>query len=387
MTSRWGSGSDEADFALRQIAAALACPAVGTAVPVPPQPRPRLEAVVVFDRPLIGDGVTGGSVGDGVTGGSVGDGPAPAGHEGDGAFDVYRLGDHAPRASAKPGTPPPTWAWVPLLDPRAGVGAEPASVPSPRRRGTPEPWPAYGARIQAGPFDPQPQAERDPERAPSVILVTSEAEAALARAQLSRRACKAGVANVGLSLAINPLALDSAPLGLGLSDYLLVLAAWPEPEARYRTPVAGQLHRRMALRGRGHTTITVGTDRLIIEHDGSRHYRPAPRGRTDLWRLMARARVVVDLRTPRYLGREAIESLLIGTPIVVPDTGPAADHALAGGGCTFATKDELFEGTEALWADSTRRRLAGRQGQAWASQRYGDRDRFVARVQDALNLI
>ena len=58
--------------------------------------------------------------------------------------------------------------------------------------------------------------------------------------------------------------------------------------------------------------------------------------RTDLWRLVAHARVTVDLAPGPIIARECIESLRFGTPIVVPAESAARPHADAGGGMTFS---------------------------------------------------
>jgi hypothetical protein len=58
--------------------------------------------------------------------------------------------------------------------------------------------------------------------------------------------------------------------------------------------------------------------------------------RTDLWRLVAHARVTVDLAPGPIIARECVESLRFGTPILVPAQSAARPHADAGGGMTFS---------------------------------------------------
>jgi hypothetical protein len=65
--------------------------------------------------------------------------------------------------------------------------------------------------------------------------------------------------------------------------------------------------------------------------------------RTDLWRLVAHARVMVDLRPGPIIGRECVEALRFGTPIVVPARSVAAEHAQSGGGRTYDDVGGLLE--------------------------------------------
>ena len=97
--------------------------------------------------------------------------------------------------------------------------------------------------------------------------------------------------------------------------------------------------------------------------------------RMDLWRLMAHARVVIDLAPGAVIARECLESLRFGTPIVVPEGTPGAAQADAGGGLTYSGVPELLERVERLLDGPERDRLS-RQGAAYANSRHGDPARF-----------
>jgi hypothetical protein len=107
--------------------------------------------------------------------------------------------------------------------------------------------------------------------------------------------------------------------------------------------------------------------------------------RTDLWRLLAHASVTVDLAPGPIIGRECIESLLLGTPIVVPEASVAATHAHAGGGISYATVPDLLDAVETL-ADEREGAEVAAGGRRYAEELYGDASRFVERMARALGL-
>jgi hypothetical protein len=182
--------------------------------------------------------------------------------------------------------------------------------------------------------------------------------------------------SLGLHVPINPLAATHRHNGLGFTDYLLVLSdrvgmdtvAPPTPMAAWLTARFPDAHvvvvedasaavwRGRALRG----VVSVDT-------------------RTDLWRLLAHAHLTVDLAPGPVIARECIESLRFGTPIVVPSTSAALDHAAAGGGLAYAGYAELLECVERLGAPTVRATTSD-IGRRYADSQYGDPAAFVARV-------
>jgi hypothetical protein len=101
--------------------------------------------------------------------------------------------------------------------------------------------------------------------------------------------------------------------------------------------------------------------------------------RTDLWRLLAHARVTIDLAPGPIIARECIESLRFGTPIVVPAESAARAHADAGGGLAYAGYSELLACVAHLSDDRARATMSAR-GRAYADARYGDQAAFVTSV-------
>jgi hypothetical protein len=185
---------------------------------------------------------------------------------------------------------------------------------------------------------------------------------------------------VGLHVPINPLAATHRHNGLGFTGYLLVLsdraaapdvvpppamAAWltarfPHMEVVVIEDATAAVWRARVLRG----VVSVFT-------------------RTDLWRLLAHARVTIDLAPGRIVARECIESLRFGTPIIVPRQSVARAHADAGGGLAFGDYAELLQSVSHLADDGVRETMSSR-GWKYADARYGDQQAFVDSVARAL---
>jgi hypothetical protein len=184
-----------------------------------------------------------------------------------------------------------------------------------------------------------------------------------------------------------PIAVDQAAAGhrlpglTRLSGYVVVLGGFPPgslecPErpryARLREllpglTVADVSHQEWRIHGQG-------WDRLV----------PYPASRTNLWRLMFHAVATVDLRPGGLIGREVIESLLLGTPVAVPVTSRSKELVeQSGGGVVFSGESELIAALR-LFLDERERERVSEQGQRWAQERHGDQERFAATVARAV---
>jgi hypothetical protein len=185
---------------------------------------------------------------------------------------------------------------------------------------------------------------------------------------------------IGLHVPINPLAATHRHNGLGFTGYLLVLSdRVGVPDGSPPTPMAAWL-----------TARFPDKEVVVVEDATAAVWRGRVlRGvvdvytRTDLWRLVAHARVTVDLAPGRIIARECIESLRFGTPILVPVDSAAAAHADAGGGMTFSGYRELLAGVVHL-ADESVRATMSSQGRRYADAHYGDQRAFVDNVARAL---
>ena len=181
---------------------------------------------------------------------------------------------------------------------------------------------------------------------------------------------------VGTPLSANPSARTEPDQRLGDSDYVLVLTHADSKNGSREVELAQFLRtaapeRRVAI---------VYNDAFVVWHRG-RAVKGGPIERSsDMARLMAWARATVDLRPGRLFARRCVESLLYGTPIVVPYDSRAREHAEIGrGGLWFDNPAELTWCVEAMFDPGTRASFSA-QGQAYADREFGSTDQFIERV-------
>jgi hypothetical protein len=185
---------------------------------------------------------------------------------------------------------------------------------------------------------------------------------------------------IQLHVPINPLAATHRHNGLGFTGYLLVLSdRVGSPDVSPPTPMVAWL-----------TARFPDKEVVVVEDATAAVWRGRVlRGivdvytRTDLWRLVAHARVTIDLAPGPIIARECVESLRFGTPILVPAQSAARPHADAGGGMTFSGYPELLAGVAHLFDESVRTTLSTR-GRSYADTHYGDQRTFVDSVARAL---
>jgi hypothetical protein len=185
---------------------------------------------------------------------------------------------------------------------------------------------------------------------------------------------------IRLHVPINPMAATHRHNGLGFTDYLLVLSDRSgAPDISPPTAMAAWL-----------SASYPDQNVVVVEEATAAVWRGRVlRGvvpvytRTDLWRLIAHARVTVDLAPGPIIARECIESLRFGTPILVPAGSAAQPYADAGGGVAFAGVSELVAGVSLLFEDPARAAMSS-QGQRYADSHYGNREAFVSSVCRAL---
>jgi len=159
--------------------------------------------------------------------------------------------------------------------------------------------------------------------------------------------------------------------------YVLSIRDFPPGGARYVRSVTHEVLRSVV--GRVSVAEVDGEQWRISDRENTLELPVSP-SRVNLWRLMAHAVATIDLRPPGPFGRETIESMLLGTPVVVPDASAAMEHAAAAdGGLWYRDVGELFDATRVLMYRPVRDRLAA-QGRAYADAKHGQVDDFVARV-------
>jgi hypothetical protein len=184
----------------------------------------------------------------------------------------------------------------------------------------------------------------------------------------------------GIHIPINPLAATHRHNGLGFIGYLLVLSNRPgSPSSVPPTDLVSWI------------TASFHDTKVVVIEGGSaavwqgrvlRGVVPVET-RTDLWRLLAHARLTIDLEPGPIVARECIESLRVGTPIVVPKHSTAEAHAAFGVGLTFDSVAELISCIDRLQDD---RLLTPMQQSArdYAERWYGRPEQFVANLARSL---
>ena len=182
---------------------------------------------------------------------------------------------------------------------------------------------------------------------------------------------------IGVHVPVNHLAERHRHHGFGFTDYLLVLSdrsgdqAEPPQAAAWLSSAFND------------ADVVVVEDAVASAWKGrSLRGRVPVDTRMDLWRLVAHAKVCVDLAPGPFLARECVEALRFGTPIIVPErSGPATVHAQASGGSTFGDPGELVTAVGAFESESTRS-ATSLSGRLYADGLYGDPAAFVARMRE-----
>src|SRR5687767_10057657 len=220
-----------------------------------------------------------------------------------------------------------------------------------------------------------PLARAALERA-ETLLVTSSREARMVEAPAGR------VVETGMGLHVDLDPTADVPHGIPLGDYVLVLGDFDD---RTSGEVLRREARRLArfLSGAEVVALTPGyihldewPAELTVREAGSR---------TDLWRWMAHAVAVVDLRKDRLIARDVIEAMACGTPVIVPATSVARHHIEHGGGIWYRHHADIQVSVEALLDDPDLRARLGREARS-AAARWCDIDAFTVIVGRSLGL-
>ncbi len=216
------------------------------------------------------------------------------------------------------------------------------------------------------------------DRSDSVITVTEAERTAV----VDHHGRPEAVHRVGAPLGANPSALSEPNTWVGETDYVLVLTGVDEEADTEENELARLLRTRFPENPVG---VSHNDAFCAWRHGQVTRGWPIERS-SDLDRLMAWARVTVDLHPGRFFARRCVTSLLFGTPIVVPEASRAREHAERGkGGLWFANAAELVWSVEALLDQKTRAAFST-QGLSYAEEEYGSTDRFIERVTSACGL-
>ncbi len=223
-----------------------------------------------------------------------------------------------------------------------------------------------------------PHFDRLFDRARTVLAVTESERSGI----LERHRRPDEVVRIGAPLAANPSALTEPNTWVGKTDYVLVLTGVDEDD----TEEENELSRMLRVRFPDNPVGIAHNDAFCAWHKGRVNKGWPIERSSDRDRLMAWARVTVDLSPGRYFARRCVTSLLYGTPIVVPHNSRAREHAERGrGGLWFSNPTDLSWCVEAL-LDPRTRSVFSAQGRAYAEAEYGSSDGFINRVLGACGL-
>lgn len=186
------------------------------------------------------------------------------------------------------------------------------------------------------------------------------------------------LAGLDLALPLNRGAVAHTLFGIRyFGRYVLLVRSFPPGGPRLRRSVTHEVLRHVL----GDVSVAeVDGDRWRVSDGEGTLQLPVSPTRVNLWRLMAHAEATIDLRPPGPFGREALESMLLRTPVVVPEPSAAMAHAkAANGGLWYRDVGELVDATRAVLDPGIRARLAA-QGAEYALRHHGQVDDFVARA-------
>ena len=207
-------------------------------------------------------------------------------------------------------------------------------------------------------------------------LVFTKREESLIRASLAT----AVIHNLGLPLSADPNVAREPNTFVGDSPYLLVVTGSSSDDQILNSEPTSLLRARFM----GRTVVFDTTDRLVVWRQGTAQHHPPATRRADRMRLVAWAEAVVDAKPGTIFGRLSLESLLHETPVIVPASSSAREHAqLGNGGLWFEDEEDLIWCAEAL-ADRPDAEALGLQGRRYAEKRYSGTQAFIDRVNSLL---
>jgi hypothetical protein len=216
------------------------------------------------------------------------------------------------------------------------------------------------------------------DRAGAVLAVTESERSSI----VAHHGGEEKVHAIGAPLAANTSVLGEPNTWVGAEGSLIVLTGVASDADHAETELA----RLIRIRFPDNPVGIVHTDTFDAWHRGRLNRGWAVERSSDLARLVAWAEITIDLHPGGLFARRCVESLLYGTPIVVPSRSRAREHAERGrGGLWFANPAELTWCVESLLETTTHDAFA-HQGRTYAESEYGSTDRFIRRVVEGCGL-
>jgi hypothetical protein len=187
------------------------------------------------------------------------------------------------------------------------------------------------------------------------------------------------VVELEVAFSVNQPAAGQLMVGMShFGRFVVVLTGFPEGSpAAERSPGHDYLRRAI-----GPVAVAeIANETWSISDRRQSRVVPVKPSRPNLWKLLSHAEVCLDLRPQGIVGRETIESLLLGTPVVVPEGSVSAEHAeRSGGGLWYRDYGELFDAAKAILDSPSLQAGLSEQGRKWAEEVHGDQRRFSDQV-------
>lgn len=159
--------------------------------------------------------------------------------------------------------------------------------------------------------------------------------------------------------------------------YVLLIRSFPPGGPRFSRSLTHELLRMLL---RDVSVAEVDGEKWRVSDAENTLELPVNPTRVNLWRLMAHAICTVDLRPAGPIGQEAIESMLLGTPVVAAEHSAAMELVAAGdAGLWYRDFGELIDATRVLM-DPTVRRALSRQAYRYGATHHMDMAAFVEQV-------
>jgi hypothetical protein len=186
------------------------------------------------------------------------------------------------------------------------------------------------------------------------------------------------VVPLDLAIGVNRHATADPLVGVAaFGDYVLLVRCFPSGSSRLRRAVNAEILPPI-LHGLSVAEVDGETWRICDAYNAAA--LPVNPSHVNFSRLIARARATIDARPPGPVGSLALESMLLGVPVIVPDDSAARAHVAAGnGGLWYRNVGELLDAVRVVLSPRIGTKLAA-QGRAYALARHGDNDAFVART-------
>ncbi|HTW99375.1 MAG TPA: hypothetical protein VMD59_11390 [Acidimicrobiales bacterium] len=298
----------------------------------------------------------------------------------DGGYRVPQLGAHVQQAMQ--GVAPDAPRLIESLAPDAVLLAgseQPYNLDVLGRRGEPgRPRVVVMPMVGDVRFLRSPVVLRLVERADAIATIHPGEQRALAPLGGAGHGLGPEIVPVELGLVVHRASTEHRLFGVRrFGEYVVLLRRFPAGGPRYLRSITHEVLRDVVA---PLSVAEVDGVRWRISDAAMTLDLPVAPSRVNLWRLLAHARAVVDVRPPGAVGREAIEAMMLGVPTVVPDGTAAKAHLEAGnGGLWYADHAELVEEVRALADDALHDSLA-RCGESYGEATHGQIDDFVTRM-------